>query len=127
MRIDVFTLFPEWFEWFRGQRHMANVLETGTELRTFHWRETTPLTGGQVDDSPYGGGAGMVLRVDVVDTALQAAYAEGSELILEIKVADSDLGRVIGKEGRVAKSIRTIARAAGAREERRISVDIVED
>lgn len=78
MRIDVFTLFPEWFEWFRGQRHMANVLETGTELRTFHWRETTPLTGGQVDDSPYGGGAGMVLRVDVVDTALQAAYAEGS-------------------------------------------------
>ena len=34
---------------------------------------------------------------------------------------------MIGKEGRVAKSIRTIARAAGAREERRISVDIVED
>jgi tRNA (guanine37-N1)-methyltransferase len=76
MRIDVFTLFPEWFEWFRGQRHMANVLETGTELETFHWRETTPLTGGQVDDSPYGGGAGMVLRVDVVDAALQAAYGE---------------------------------------------------
>jgi tRNA (guanine37-N1)-methyltransferase len=74
MRIDVFTLFPEWFEWFRGQRHMANVLETGTELQTFHWRKTTPLTGGQVDDSPYGGGAGMVLRVDVVDAALQAAY-----------------------------------------------------
>jgi tRNA (guanine37-N1)-methyltransferase len=56
---------------------MANVLETGTELRTFHWRETTPLTGGQVDDSPYGGGAGMVLRVDVVDAALQAAYSAG--------------------------------------------------
>src|SRR5919112_2653195 len=78
MRIDVFTLFPEWFEWFRGQRHMANVIETGTELQTFHWRETTPLTGGQVDDSPYGGGAGMVLRVDVVDAALNAAYGEGT-------------------------------------------------
>jgi len=77
MRIDVFTLFPEWFDWFRGQRHMANVLGTGTELRTFHWRETTPLTGGQVDDSPYGGGAGMVLRVDVVDAALEGAYGEG--------------------------------------------------
>ncbi len=77
MRIDVFTLFPEWFEWFRGQRHMANVLATGTELETFHWRETTPLTGGQVDDSPYGGGAGMVLRVDVVDAALEAAYTGG--------------------------------------------------
>jgi len=74
MRIDVFTLFPEWFEWFRGQRHMANVLSSGTELQTFHWRESTPLTGGQVDDSPYGGGAGMVIRVDVVDAALEAAY-----------------------------------------------------
>lgn len=56
---------------------MANVLASGTELRTFHWRETTPLTGGQVDDSPYGGGAGMVLRVDAVDAALQAAYGTG--------------------------------------------------
>jgi len=55
------------------------VLETGTELQTFHWRETTPLTGGQVDDSPYGGGAGMVIRVDVVDAALHVAYgADGA-------------------------------------------------
>ena len=74
MRIDVFTLFPEWFEWFRSQRHIANVLASGSELRTFHWRENTPLSGGQVDDSPYGGGAGMVLRVDVVDAALRGAY-----------------------------------------------------
>jgi len=77
VRIDVFTLFPEWFDWFRGQRHVANALTAGSELHSFHWRDTTPLTGGQVDDSPYGGGAGMVLRVDVVDAALQAAYAEG--------------------------------------------------
>jgi len=76
VQIDVFTLFPEWFEWFRGQRHVANALATGSDLRCFHWRETTPLTGGQVDDSPYGGGAGMVLRVDVVDAALEAAYGE---------------------------------------------------
>lgn len=77
MRIDVFTLFPEWFEWFRTQRHVANVLAAGSELHTRHWRASTPLTGGQVDDSPYGGGAGMVLRVDVVDAALETAYAEG--------------------------------------------------
>jgi len=76
VQIDVFTLFPEWFEWFRGQRHVANALATGSELNCFHWRDTTPLTGGQVDDSPYGGGAGMVLRVDVVDAALEAAYGE---------------------------------------------------
>lgn len=77
MRIDVFTLFPEWFEWFRSQRHVANVLASDSELKTFDWRETTPLTGRQVDDSPYGGGAGMVLRVDVVDAALESAYGEG--------------------------------------------------
>jgi len=54
-------------------------------------------------------------------------YEEEGELVLEVKVADDDLGRVIGREGRVAKAIRTIARAAGAREDRRVSVDIVED
>ncbi len=74
MRIDVFTLFPEWFGWFQSQRHVTNVAANGSELRCFNWRETTPLTGGQVDDSPYGGGAGMVMRVDVVDAALSAAY-----------------------------------------------------
>jgi tRNA (guanine37-N1)-methyltransferase len=72
--IDLFTLFPEHFEWFRGQRHVANALEGGSELRFHNYRDTTPLTAGQVDDAPYGGGAGMVLRVDVVDAALEAAY-----------------------------------------------------
>ena len=71
MRIDVFTLFPEWFEWFGEQRHVRNAVELGSELRLFNYRDTTPLSGGQVDDSPYGGGAGMVMRVDVVDAALQ--------------------------------------------------------
>jgi hypothetical protein len=54
-------------------------------------------------------------------------FEEEGELVLEVKVADDDLGRVIGREGRVAKAIRTIARAAGARDDRRVSVDIVED
>jgi tRNA (guanine37-N1)-methyltransferase len=76
VRIDTFTLFPEWFEWFAGQRHVRNATERGSELRFFDYRETTPLSGGQVDDSPYGGGAGMVLRVDVVDAALQGAYGD---------------------------------------------------
>jgi tRNA (guanine37-N1)-methyltransferase len=76
VRIDFFTLFPEWFDWFAGQRHVRNALEHGSELRFYNYRHSTPLTGGQVDDSPYGGGAGMVLRVDVVDAALRAAYAQ---------------------------------------------------
>jgi tRNA (guanine37-N1)-methyltransferase len=76
MRIDVFTLFPEWFDWFRSQRHVRNAMEDGNQLRFFSPRVKTPLSGGQVDDTPYGGGAGMVLRVDVIDAALQAAYSQ---------------------------------------------------
>ena len=74
MKLDVFTLFPEAFDWFRTQRSVQNAVREGNELRFFDYRETTPLKAGQVDDSPYGGGAGMVLRVDVVDAALRAAY-----------------------------------------------------
>jgi tRNA (guanine37-N1)-methyltransferase len=77
MKLDIFTLFPEAFDWFQGQRSVQNAIGQGNELRLFNYRDTTPLTAGQVDDAPYGGGAGMVLRVDVVDAALQAAYGEG--------------------------------------------------
>ncbi len=74
MQIDVFTLFPQWFEWFRTQRHVANALALGHELECVSYRDHTPLSAGQVDDAPFGGGAGMVLRVDVVDAALRARY-----------------------------------------------------
>ena len=76
MRLDVFTLFPQWFEWFESQRHVRNAIAAGSELRFIDYRATTPLSAGQVDDAPYGGGAGMVMRVDVVDAALQAAYGD---------------------------------------------------
>ena len=74
MRIDVFTLFPDWFGWFTGQRHVRNALEGGHALEAVDLRATTPLGAGQVDDTPYGGGAGMVIRVDVVEAALAARY-----------------------------------------------------
>ena len=74
MNIDILTLFPEWFDWSLRQRHVGNALRLGHDLRLFNYRDTTPLSHCQVDDSPYGGGAGMVLRVDVVDAALQAVY-----------------------------------------------------
>lgn len=75
-RLDIFTLFPEAFDWFRGQRHIQNAAREGLDLRLLSYRDTTPLGAGQVDDAPYGGGAGMVLRVDAVDAALRAAYGE---------------------------------------------------
>jgi tRNA (guanine37-N1)-methyltransferase len=74
VRIDVFTLVPHAYAWLTEQRPLAAVLGGELELRLFNYRATTPLRGGQVDDEPYGGGAGMVLRVDVVAAALDAAY-----------------------------------------------------
>jgi tRNA (guanine37-N1)-methyltransferase len=74
VRIDVFTLFPEWFDWFRSQRHVSNALAAGSSLECVNFRDHSPLSGGQVDDTPFGGGAGMLLRVDVVDSALRAHY-----------------------------------------------------
>jgi tRNA (guanine37-N1)-methyltransferase len=74
VKIDVFTLFPAWFDWFRGQRHVRNALDLGHELSFTDLRAATPLKAGQVDDTPYGGGAGMVIRVDVVEAALRARY-----------------------------------------------------
>src|SRR5918996_1074688 len=62
MQIDVFTMLPHAFSWLTEQRPLASV-----------------LGGGQVDDEPYGGGAGMVLRVDVVSAALEAVY-EGESI-----------------------------------------------
>ena len=74
MQLDVFTLMPHAFSWLTEQRPVATVLGSELDLRLFSYRETTPLRNGQVDDEPYGGGAGMVLRVDVVTAALEAAY-----------------------------------------------------
>jgi tRNA (guanine37-N1)-methyltransferase len=74
MRIDVFTLVPHAYAWLTEQRPVATVLGTELELRLFNYRDTTPLRAGQIDDEPYGGGAGMVLRVDAVAAALDAAY-----------------------------------------------------
>ena len=89
MILDVFTLFPEHFDWFLAQRHVSNVLAGGTELRFRNYRDTTPLSAGQVDDSPYGGGAGMVMRVDVVDAALEAAYGSDRDAVRKIALAPS--------------------------------------
>ena len=100
MKIDVFTLFPDWFDWFLAQRHVRNAVDAGNELRLFNYRDTTPLGGGQVDDAPYGGGAGMVLRVDVVDAAVQAAYPDGREpsRVLVLTPSGRQLDDVLAQE-----------------------------
>jgi tRNA (guanine37-N1)-methyltransferase len=84
VRIDVLTLFPEWFDWMRRPRHLTQAaLSAGLELRCFNYRDHTPLSHGQVDDSPYGGGPGMVLRVDVVAAALEGVYGVPADRVRE--------------------------------------------
>src|SRR3989454_7859596 len=74
LQLDVFTLIPHAFAWLTEQRPVAAVLGDELDLRLFSYRDSTPLASSQVDDEPYGGGAGMVLRVDVVAAALDAVY-----------------------------------------------------
>jgi tRNA (guanine37-N1)-methyltransferase len=74
VHVDVFTLVPHAFAWMTEQRPIAAVLGGELDLRLHSYRDYTPLRAGQVDDTPYGGGAGMVLRVDVVAAALEAVY-----------------------------------------------------
>jgi tRNA (guanine37-N1)-methyltransferase len=69
-------LLPHAFAWLTEHRPLAAVLGSELDLRLWSYRDFTPLTGGQVDDEPYGGGAGMVLRVDVVYAALETVYGD---------------------------------------------------
>jgi hypothetical protein len=73
VQLDVVTLFPDWFDWFAASATSQRA-DAGHELRTLNPRDHTTLSGKVVDDTPFGGGAGMVLRVDVMDQALQAFY-----------------------------------------------------
>jgi tRNA (guanine37-N1)-methyltransferase len=111
LQIDVFTLLPHAFSWLTEQRPLAAVLGTELELRLWNYRDFTPLAGGQVDDEPYGGGAGMVLRVDVVCTALEAVYGDYSDRRI---VAVTPQGRQLDQdlvEEFAAESVLTILSA----------------
>jgi len=99
VRLDVFTQLPHAFAWLTEQKPLATVLGGELELRLFNYRETTPLRAGQVDDEPYGGGAGMVLRVDVVAAALDAAYgAERPERIVALTPQGRQLDQSLVEE-----------------------------
>src|SRR3954463_7822700 len=100
MQADVFTLFPPAFDWFLGQRHVRNAIAAGARVEAVDYRDFTPLSGRSVDDTPFGGGAGMVLRVDVVDWALQARYGVDPVTLRESRrvVALAPGGRILDED-----------------------------
>ena len=62
--------------------------------------------------------------VDNPDEVVVTEKEEEKTLVLEVKVADSDMGKVIGKQGRIAKAIRSVVKAAAAKEDKKVIVDI---
>src|SRR3954452_25005243 len=100
MQADIFTLFPGWFDWFLAQRHVRNAVALGSSVEAVDYRDFTTLSGRSVDATPFGGGAGMVLRVDVVDWALQGRYGIDPLELREQRrvVALTPGGRVLDEE-----------------------------
>jgi tRNA (guanine37-N1)-methyltransferase len=100
VEIDVFTLFPDWFDWFVMQRHVRNAQAAGSRVEAVDIRAHTPLSGGQVDDTPFGGGAGMVLRVDVLAAALEGRYGADAVEVRRRRrvVALAPVGRLLDEE-----------------------------
>lgn len=69
-----------------------------------------------------------IIKNLVSDTdAISINEVQGAKAIVyEVKVAENDMGKVIGKEGKVAKSIRTIIKAVAAKEEKRVTVEFID-
>ncbi|MDR1778535.1 MAG: KH domain-containing protein [Clostridiales Family XIII bacterium] len=64
--------------------------------------------------------------VDEPDAVNVSSTEEGNEIKIELRVAENDMGKVIGKQGRIAKAIRTVVTAVATRENKQVSVDIVQ-
>jgi predicted RNA-binding protein YlqC (UPF0109 family) len=64
--------------------------------------------------------------VEEPDAVEVEEFEENGDIVLEITVAEDDVGRVIGRGGRIANAIRTLAKAAAVREDRRVIVEILE-
>lgn len=59
------------------------------------------------------------------DVNITEIVNEDETVTLELRVAENDMGKVIGKQGRIAKALRTVVKAAASRENKKVSVDIV--
>lgn len=64
--------------------------------------------------------------VDEPDSVKVESREEGDTVVISLSVAPSDMGKVIGRQGRIAKAIRTVVKAASVREDKKYMVDIVE-
>lgn len=83
MRIDILTLFPTMFQGFLSESIIHRAIEQKiVEINLINFREFSTLNNHQVDDTPYGGGGGMVLRIEPLVSALESVKSENSKVIL---------------------------------------------
>ena len=64
--------------------------------------------------------------VENPDEVVVTQTESGNDLLIELKVAPSDMGKVIGKQGRIAKAIRSVVKAAAAKEDKKVVVEIMQ-
>lgn len=64
--------------------------------------------------------------VDDPESVVVNECEEKKTTVLEVRVAESDMGKVIGKQGRIAKAIRSVVKAAAAKEDKKVIVDIMD-
>ncbi len=83
MKIDILTLFPGMFEGFLSESIIKRAISKGkVEINIIDFREYSDLNNKQVDDTPYGGGGGMVLRCEPIFKAIESIKTENSKVIL---------------------------------------------
>ena len=64
--------------------------------------------------------------VDHPEEVVVTEKEDGKALVIEVKVAESDMGKVIGKQGRIAKAIRSVVKAAASKEDKKVVVEIMQ-
>ena len=64
--------------------------------------------------------------VDDPDSVVVTERMDGKTTVIEVRVADSDMGKVIGKQGRIAKAIRSVVKAAASKDDQKVVVDIMQ-
>jgi len=110
-RIDIFTLVPQAFSWFLEQHPVSTAISAGvTDIRIHNIRDYSSLPHREVDDTPYGGGPGMVTRVDIVAAALQGVFGVPGPRVRETRDVfvlaaggrpfDHTVGRRLSQSGR---------------------------
>lgn len=153
MKIDILTLFPEHMNAMLHESILGRAAKKGIlDINCVQIRDFTENKQNQVDDYPYGGGWGCVMMAqplkscvesvlyrmknlltymiqNLVDHPDEVSVTEreaGNETVFEVRVADGDMGKVIGRQGRIIKEVRVLMKAVAQRKGKKVSVEVLD-